>query len=154
MLLSVWHAPIPWFHVHAVAGPAVEHNLQLQRHLGEFHPGLASEVAENAVGWHVHLILPWQSQHKGDCDSQESHPDGSDCIAGLKFGSAFSPSQSSLSLNQLLCASTWPTLIPPADLQAVQSAADRKPALGAPTGFFASFGASIAICDLIDRHLC
>src|SRR5262245_48904412 len=57
LVLSLWHAPIPWFHSHEISDSA-EHAGFLSRHVHEFH---ADEMAQGEAhpGWHWHLILPW-----------------------------------------------------------------------------------------------
>src|SRR5262245_9754318 len=72
LLLSLWHAPIPWIHAHDLIGPSVEHLDSLHRHVEEFHAGERSH-GEAHLDLHAHLILPWG----GGLDSRHS-PDGSD----------------------------------------------------------------------------
>jgi hypothetical protein len=155
-MLSVWHAPVPWVHLHETSGPTVAYDVQLQRHLGEFHPHLAAETQPASLGWHVHLVLPWQCGHKGDCDPRQTQHGTPDCISNLQFGSAFSSPSGSQAVVELLAHTTFglPTLVLPALLDESNPALTAKPALSAPTGFLASFAGSVAICDLIDRHLC
>ncbi len=55
LLMSLWHAPMPWLHSHgvAVAGHDLHH------HLEHFH-GNASHAASETSGWHWHFAWPCQ----------------------------------------------------------------------------------------------
>jgi hypothetical protein len=72
LLLSLWHAPIPWLHAHDLSGPSVEHRAALHRHVDEFHAA-ELEHGEAHLGLHAHFILPWGHGH----DPQHA-PNGSD----------------------------------------------------------------------------
>jgi hypothetical protein len=66
----MWHAPLPWVHSHDIVGPFVEHVLSLARHVDHFH--LAEvEHGQRHLGWHVHLVLPWNASQTSDCPGDD-----------------------------------------------------------------------------------
>lgn len=71
LIVSMWHAPIPWLHAHQVQGPQVEHSPALHQHVDHFH---ARDVAlgETYLELHAHWILPWQCT--GDFDGSPPSP--------------------------------------------------------------------------------
>ena len=84
LVLSLWHAPLPWVHSHAMAGPIVDQVASLARHIDEFHPDAAQDTLE--AGWHMHLVLPWSLSHHTPCPYQHNHDDGSNAALGLNAG--------------------------------------------------------------------
>ncbi len=88
IVLSLWHAPIPWVHAHDLEGPAVDRLGMLSQHVAEFH---AREVSLGAqrLEWHTHLILPWCLVHHFPCpDSDEREPGADDFFGGVKVTAA------------------------------------------------------------------
>jgi hypothetical protein len=61
LILSMWNAPIPWFHTHDLVGPEVAQQQALAVHVDRFH---AAELRLGQVSheWHLHWILPWNPQ--------------------------------------------------------------------------------------------
>src|SRR5436190_15874990 len=81
MVLSLWHAPIPWIHVHEFEGPQVERLDSLSRHIAAFH---AHELNKGrpSVDWHAHLVLPWCMNHQHDCPADSERDPAPDDILG------------------------------------------------------------------------
>lgn len=68
-VLSLWHAPIPWVHVHTA------HSVELANHIEHFHPDLATHLTDESVGWHWHAILPpWGRGPMSNSDDDEPSP--------------------------------------------------------------------------------
>jgi hypothetical protein len=88
LVLSLWHAPIPWVHAHDLDGPEVAKRAMLSQHIAEFHShevGLGAEHLE----WHVHLVLPWCLVHHLPCpDSHDRDPGADDFFGGAKISGA------------------------------------------------------------------
>lgn len=89
LVLSLWHAPIPWVHAHDLIGPDVEHIAELHQHVDRFH---AEEVrhGESHLDLHTHLIYPWGRHHSPGAPD-DSEPAGSDdgdflLLAGTSSG--------------------------------------------------------------------
>jgi hypothetical protein len=86
IVMSLWHAPIPWVHVHELEGPAVDRLMLLSQHVSEFH---ARELGAGArsLDWHMHVILPWGLNHHAPCPDQDNHePGADDYCAGVGAG--------------------------------------------------------------------
>lgn len=64
-VVSLWHAPIPWIHVHSARG------VELAHHLEHFHPDLAGHHAEESVGWHWHAVLPPWGRAPSSCPGDD-----------------------------------------------------------------------------------
>ncbi len=68
-VLSLWHAPIPWVHVHAA------HSAELTKHIEHFHPDLITHLENESVGWHWHAVLPpWGRAPSSNGDDEEPSP--------------------------------------------------------------------------------
>lgn len=68
--LTLWNAPLPWLHQHAVAEEHVDH--VLERHLRTFdHTSYPPHDSQN---WHWHLALLWQMMDGGQCPGDEPAP--------------------------------------------------------------------------------
>jgi len=79
IVLSLWHAPIPWVHVHEFEGPQVERLVTLSQHIAEFHArDLVCGTA--SAEWHSHLVLPWCLNHQHNCPADDERDPGSDDI--------------------------------------------------------------------------
>src|SRR5574337_1804227 len=65
LLLSLWHAPVPWVHAHDLTGPTVDLVYSLHRHVDKYH---VRDVQHGALhlDLHTHLILPW-SHERSPC---------------------------------------------------------------------------------------
>ena len=155
LLASFWHAPIPWIHIHAVSGAAIQSNSRLARHLDEFHPEIA-DFPESELGWHWHLVLPWDMGHQGDCHFPSGCQPADEGVAALKYASV-------CTLDHGL--GLFPVRNCPPDRNCSPTLTERT-ALGTHTrielgsrpgasgSYFGTFIGSVSICDLIDRHLC
>jgi hypothetical protein len=155
MVLSLWHAPIPWIHVHEFEGAQVERLESLSRHIAAFH---AHELNRGSPSgdWHAHLVLPWCMNHHHDCPADdERDPAPDDILGGAKVTVGGLPVSQSYGQPTTRAFLTWAI---PADGAAV---AQYGPATsGAPSGpapfrhFFETYGGSVAICDLVSVRLC
>lgn len=83
LALSLWHAPIPWVHVHDLEGPQVEHRQSLAKHIAEFHSGDLA-WGRSRLDWHAHLVLPWSLNHHLPCPDGDRHEHESDDFAAPK----------------------------------------------------------------------
>src|SRR4029450_8695937 len=74
LVLSLWHAPIPWVHPPQIDGPDVDHLQVLSRHVAEFHSRELNH-GEKSLDWHMHLVLPWCLTHHLPCPApQQPNP--------------------------------------------------------------------------------
>jgi hypothetical protein len=86
IVVSLWHAPIPWLHIHEMEGPSVDRLSLLAQHIAEFH-GQDSGQPVAPLDWHMHVILPWDLIHHAPCRDQKQHQNGADDdYAGLSAG--------------------------------------------------------------------
>jgi|GEM_PF-2388322 len=105
LVLSMWHAPLPCVHTHDIVGPFVEHVLSLARHVDHFH--LAEvEHGQRHLGWHVHLVLPWNASHatEGPTDDLSHIPHDLPTHAQFAVADAGSSAQPLLRTVELLPA--------------------------------------------------
>jgi hypothetical protein len=155
MVLSLWHAPIPWVHVHDLDGPQVERLGSLSRHIADFH---ARELSRGGtrLDWHAHLVLPWCLTHQHDCPADnERNPGSDDILAGAKANAC--SWASGQSIGQPTARAFLAEQIP-ADAAVLVS-----PGTGASATlfcqapfrhFFESYGSSVAVRDLVSVRLC
>ncbi len=160
MVLSLWHAPIPWIHVHEFEGPQVDRLETLSRHVTAFH---ASDLlwGNTLPTWHAHVVLPWCLNHHHDCPANEQHDPGRDDIlagtgvTGIKLaGSHLSPGQAFGQPSARAFVAV--------DFLADEAALAHS---GMRTGgdisrwpgfrkFFETYGSSVAVRDLLSFRLC
>lgn len=154
LVLSLWHAPIPWIHTHAVAGPIVDHVDSLSRHVHEFHEEDAAQ-GETALGWHAHLVLPWCFDGSDSCPSDE-RPEPGHLAFAMKFGLTTSPQQTFASAIQLTAgpfvALAAPAGMPALSPPALAHCADYQHHRG--RHFFETYGCSVSIGDLDSVRTC
>lgn len=79
VVLSLWHAPIPWIHIHELAGPQVDRSDSLSEHVAQFH-ARDLQWGNTAIDWHSHLVLPWCLNHHHNCPDDDERDSGSDEI--------------------------------------------------------------------------
>ncbi|MEZ6055984.1 MAG: hypothetical protein R3C01_04700 [Planctomycetaceae bacterium] len=67
MLASTWRAPLPMLHCHGDSTSDEGICRLLQLHIEDFH---ANSSAVAPYEWHLHFVLPWESESDGDvpCD--------------------------------------------------------------------------------------
>lgn len=153
LALSLWHAPVPWFHAHDLLGPDVDHIAQLHRHVDAFH---ASEIAagESHLELHAHLILPWERDADPD-DPGSPHVPGSDdfdvALLTVDTASTLSAKVVGRALD-LLTSSVSQREFALADDGLVWEASLRASSHG--THFFETYGSSVSIGDLVSVRLC
>jgi hypothetical protein len=87
LAMSLWHAPIPWVHVHDLEGPQVERLEALSNHVAEFH---SRDIADgrSRLDWHAHLVLPWSLNHHLPCPDGDRREPGSDDFVGVRTNAA------------------------------------------------------------------
>lgn len=56
LVLSLWHAPVPWIHIHRAEASDALAKSRLTNHLLRRH-AVGDEI-ERETGWHWHLVLP------------------------------------------------------------------------------------------------
>jgi|GEM_PF-3093464 len=160
IVLSLWHAPIPWVHVHEFEGPKVERLESLSRHIVEFH---AQDLVwgTTLAEWHSHLVLPWCLNHRclhhhDNCPADDERDSGMDdvlagarvTVANMTAGHAFGPPAGRAVFAGELAAA-----------QAVlgQRATGANSAIcGVPRfrQFIETYGSSVAVRDLLSVRLC
>jgi hypothetical protein len=154
LVLSLWHAPIPWVHSHDLDGPDVARLTMLSEHVAAFH---AREVGlgQQHLEWHLHLVLPWCMIHHLPCPESDDHRSGPDdfiggaklCAAGTNSeGTVGAPRVRSFLAGDLGCCVTATSFVfdgPGASIQ--------PPAC--PLQFFATYGAT-SVRDLVGVRLC
>ena len=88
LVLSLWHAPIPWLHAHDLDGPLVEHLESLSQHVAEFH-AVELGAGEQHLEWHLHLVLQWCLNHQLPCpDADDRQPGSDDYVGAVKMSAA------------------------------------------------------------------
>lgn len=155
MVLSLWHAPIPWVHVHEFEGPQVERLESLSQHIAEFHARDLHWGCPSA-NWHSHLVLPWCLSHQHNCPKDnERHPGSDDILGGAKViagGLAAGPALGQPTTRAFLAGEML------ADEAAlVQGGAGTSGGHIGPSRFrhfFETYGCSIAVRDLVNVRLC
>jgi hypothetical protein len=155
IVVSLWHAPIPWVHVHELEGPTVDRLALLSQHVSEFH---ARDVGGDAgpLDWHMHVILPWDLIHHAPCPDQQSHEPGADdyCTGagacGLELAAGKTIGQPLACT--FLAGELQPALAPQA-LTSGSASAAVCPGL-ACRQFFASYGSGVAVRDLTGVRTC
>jgi hypothetical protein len=73
LLVSLWRAPVPWFHSHDSLGRATTTIHFWQEHLQHFH---TRHGVANDLGWHLHFVWPWElaDRHEdGQCPGGIPH---------------------------------------------------------------------------------
>jgi len=155
LVLSLWHAPIPWVHAHELVGPQVDSRQLLSQHVAEFHAGELSR-GEQKLDWHVHLVLPWCLVHHLPCPEGE-HPRGAfdDLFGGAKVSSGRTvsldlfgqPATRAFLAGEFAIADAT-SLCPGAVGDSGRCALDRG------RHFFQTYGRSIGVEELIGVRLC
>lgn len=85
LVLSLWHAPIPWVHAHDLEGPDVEHTAPLLHHVSEHHSHDVA-IGMTHCAWHSHLVVPGECHRHEGCPAEHRHGDDADDIVfSLKF---------------------------------------------------------------------
>ncbi len=156
LVLSLWHAPIPWVHAHEIEGPQVERLRLLSQHVAEFH---ARELSQGTrvLDWHAHLILPWCLVHHFPCPAQDEHEPGSDEYFG---GASLTNVAGTISAKMLgqPAARAFLAGFPVPDHAAVlpetMGAHAALLALGRGTHFFETYGRTQCVRDLVGVRLC
>jgi hypothetical protein len=155
MVLSLWHAPIPWVHVHEIAGPAVERLASLSQHVAVFHARDLS-WGNTSLDWHTHLVLPWCLNHQHNCPADDDRDPGSDDILGCTKVIA-----GAVVASQAFGQPTTRAFL--ADGILADEAALIERATGTGSGqvgpsqirhFFETYGCSVAVRDLMSVRLC
>lgn len=72
MIISLWQAPIPWFHCHGTNVSqltSIASALELSSHLAVYHFSIGSDE-DHDLGWHFHWVLPcWSHVVKETSDT-------------------------------------------------------------------------------------
>lgn len=155
MIVSLWHAPIPWVHAHDLSGPGVAHSAALHHHIDEFH---ARDIArgEEHLALHSHLMLPWKGSNHDEAPGRHSGghaPD--DVLFTLKFAGGMSQSASKPvgSPSDRAFDAVGLLALPALQQLPVGVAAPLAPfRLGGH--FFDTFGRPVSIADLFGVRLC
>jgi len=155
LVLSLWHAPIPWVHTHELVGPQVDSRQLLSQHIAEFHSRELSR-GEERLDWHLHLVLPWCLVHHLPCPDGD-HPRGAfdDLFDGAKVTTGRTVSLDLFGQPATRAFLAWDSSI--ADARALHCAAAADSARGAldrARHFFETYGHSIGIEELIGVRLC
>jgi hypothetical protein len=155
LVLSLWHAPVPWVHAHDLVGPVVDHVPALHRHVDEFH---ATEVehGDEHLDLHAHWILPWQRAH--DPVQAPGHPGGdSSDDDGFLFrvaGAATGPTLKSVGQP---AGRSFDGLSPALGMSVRQRLPfGNAPAFALSHGrhFFETYGRAVSVGDLLGVRVC
>ncbi len=139
LALLISNAPWPCVHAHEIAGDTVEHSVSLAHHVDRHHAD-AFQLGLSKLGWHWHLILPWQA-----CD--EEHPDQRDePVPSLPATPTVELSTANFLINPINLIDT--------QIHAVQVVDMPLHAQTSASQFFATYGCSVAIGDLVSVRLC
>lgn len=155
LVLSLWHAPIPWLHHHDLEGPAVAHTPALYSHVHEFHPAAAEQGLSHS-DWHAHLLLPWCHEAL-PCSEEDNLPlphDAlpEDCIA-CRADSAPAQSAAALELSPKLADDICAAIC--SSQRAGLRATDRGIPTAAWGGHFLSAGeCAKSLVDLLSVRRC
>lgn len=155
LIVSLWHAPIPWVHFHDLDGHQVEELDPLAHHISEFHAGDV-RLGRKTLDWHAHLVLPWAVTDHDACPGNETPAPRPDDVSPVMTPEATSL-QSSMSL-----ARHVPTLLADGgnasfDVAVTQQevvASATIPACGWCRHFFETYGRTSAVRDLSGVRLC
>jgi hypothetical protein len=156
VVLSLWHAPIPWVHAHDLDGPQVEQLKLLSQHVAAFHAGDIG-LGQTRTDWHVHLVLPWCMLHHGPCPNDDRHgPDSDDFFGTVKIGAAASPLSARAIGQPIDRAFLVRDLALDHGLASPRGAAScvLDQAVHRGTHFFETYGRSISVSDLVGVRLC
>jgi hypothetical protein len=155
LVLSLWHAPIPWVHVHDLEGPQVERLQLLSQHVADFH---ARDLGQGAarLAWHAHLVLPWCLINHSPCpEGDEREPGSDDFLGNVKISAARAVAGDAIgqpSTRAFLAGDQAADQLLIASHSAGAMAALGAPALG--RHFFETYGRSDAVRDLVGVRLC
>lgn len=157
LVVSLWHAPVPWVHFHDLEGPQVESLDPLSRHIAEYHAGDVHH-GHKSLTWHTHLVLPWCLDGHDACprDHDGDHAPRPD-DTWLVVTAGASSLQSTLSLGRLAraanpgCSDSFArAVVAPQEVVAAATV----PPCGWQRHFFETYGPSIAVRDLIGVRVC
>jgi len=153
LVVSLWHAPVPWIHAHALRGGDVDHIEQLHRHVDAFH---ATEIAAGQLRLelHAHLILPWERVPTPDAPGAP-HVPGSD---DLDYALLSADSGATLSAKSAGAVSpdSFGNLMTSQVIDSFLRQAPESSLRGISCGshFFETYGCSVSIGDLVSVRLC
>src|SRR5438309_1651419 len=154
IVLSLWHAPIPWVHAHDLDGPRVEGRQLLSEHVAEFH-GRELSQGQKRLDWHMHLVLPWCIVHHLPCpDSDHRQPASDDFFGAVKMGRG-----AELSVKAIMQPTTRAFLAASLGADAARlllSAIGTESigVFGRGTHFFETYGRTSCVRDLVGVRLC
>jgi hypothetical protein len=154
LALSLWHAPIPWVHVHDLEGPQVERLESLSRHVAEFH---SRDIASgrSRLAWHAHLVLPWSLNHHLPCPDGDRREPGSDDFVGIRTNAAgmnLTQAIGQPAVRAFLAADV--VVDTGMSVLAERGALAQMAATGRGAHFFETYGRASAIRDLAGVRLC
>lgn len=154
LIVSLWHAPIPWVHFHDLKGPQVEDLDPLSRHVAEFHAD-DLDLGRRAVDWHAHLVLPWALDLHDPCPGEDPIPCPDDVCVIVTAEAA--NLQLSMSLDRpvpgpFTIAGHLPAQFALRMPEVVATAT--IPACGWCRHFFETYGRAAAVRDLAGVRLC
>jgi len=154
LVLSLWHAPIPWVHVHDLEGPQVERLQLLSQHVADFHARDLSQGTAR-LAWHAHLVLPWCLVHHSPCPKgDEREPGADDFLGSVKItavGAVVGDAIGQPTTRAFLAG------VPVADQLLTESYSPGAATDGAARSgrhFFETYGRSDAVRDLVGVRLC
>jgi hypothetical protein len=153
LVLSLWHAPIPWVHAHDLDGPDVARLQMLSQHIAAFHTR-EIDLGQQRLEWHVHFVLPWCMIHHHPGPDDEHGPDADDFIGGSKVCAAGMNSGETIGAPTTRAFLAWNLAC---DLVAISVAVDgpgfsiRESA--SARQFFTTYGTA-SVRDLVGVRLC
>ncbi len=154
LMLSLWHAPIPWVHFHDLQGPQVDRLELLSQHVAEFHARDLDQGTQRLT-WHAHLVLPWCLSHHLPCPEGDQRQPGSDDFLGqMKMSKAGACPGETIGqpTTRAFLAQTFVIDLAPV-LPNMEGASTAIFALARATHFFETYGAA-SVRDLVGVRLC
>jgi hypothetical protein len=155
LLLSLWHAPIPWIHAHDLEGPQVEQIALLHRHVDACH-SREIQHGDRHLDLHSHLVFPWGHQHDplnladGEQVPVSEDTDFLSPAAGVSAGTSLKQigQPAERAFEQLLVADLLLTS------HCGGWGSGRVFSLGSGRHFFETFGETVSVCDLVCVRTC
>ena len=153
LIVSLWHAPVPWIHAHELHGTDVDHVEQLHRHVDAFH---ATEIAAGQLrlDLHAHLILPWERVPTPDAPGTPHVPGSDDlefALLSVGTGASLSAKSAGPAAPELLGNLLASLMIGSSVRQAPESSLR---GISRGSHFFETYGCSVSIGDLVSVRIC
>ena len=85
LIVSLWEAPLPWFHAHSVLCDNDRLESRIVQHLETFHSGHELQVSHH--GWHLHFATPREMDDERRAPLSGDSGDRDASLYGPRLGS-------------------------------------------------------------------